>query len=922
MQRFRSVAAVVCAALVTATGLAIAPPPATAQSVPELKLEKYTLPNGLQVILHEDHKLPVVNVNLWYHVGSKNEEAGRTGFAHLFEHMMFQGSKHVDGEYLTMVERAGANLREGGVNGTTNNDRTNYFETVPSESLEYALWLESDRMGFLLDKLTPESFENQQNVVKNEKRQGENAPYGRWYDVLNESMFPAGHPYSWPVIGSMDDLTAATVDDVKQFFRTYYTPNNATLTLVGDFQPAKAKALIEKYFGPIAPGPALERPKLWTPSLNGEKRVVVADRVPLQRLSIAYPGVAYFQPGEADLDIASQVLAGGKNSRLYKALVYDRQLAANVNVYNITFEIAGMVVVDVIARPGSSLDEIESIVDAEIAKFAKDGPTAEEVAAAKIKIETQFVAGLEQIGGFGGKADIINRYNTFLGSPDFLAKDVERYRAASPTSVRDTTNRVMNTKNRLILTVTPETSGRPETAEFDRTKVPAFGKRDPFQPSAPTTRTLANGLQVMVVERHDIPTVSAQFVTKSGSVADPVDKSGTAFLTAAMLDEGTTTRSALDISNELDKLGATLGTNAGTESSVVTAQVLSRNIKPLMTILADVVLHPAFPAADLERQRKQRLDAIAQAMEDPGALAANTFPKLVYGEAHPYGRQVGGDAASVAAIKDTDLKAFHETRYKPNNSALILVGDITIDQATKLAEEFFGSWAKGTVPAVQIPAPKTPTENVVYLIDRQDAPQSQIRIGSLGINRTSPDYYGVDLMNTILGGYFSGRLNLNLREDKGYSYGAFSGFNERSTYGHWSASAGVQTNTTKESLVEFERELRGIAGERPITAQELADAKANLVRGYAQQFETNAQVAGEISTLFVYGLPLDSLGKYESAIDALTPEQVAAMAKKYVDASKTVILVVGDRSKIEEGVRSLNLGKVVVLDASGKPIAD
>ncbi len=919
MNPFRSLVALVFVLGLLLSGLA---PAASAQQsgVPEIKLEKYTLANGLQVIFHQDMKLPAVNVNLWYHVGSKNEKPGRTGFAHLFEHMMFQGSKHVEGEFLGLAERAGANLRTGGVNGTTSNDRTNYFETVPSESLEYALWLESDRMGFLLDGLTEEKLSNQRDVVKNEKRQGENQPYGRAFSIIFEELFPAEHPYAHSVIGSMDDLSAATLDDVKQFFRTYYTPNNATLAIVGNFDPAKAKVLIQKYFGPIPAGPALERPKLLPIALDAEKRIAVSDRVPQSRVYLTFPAAAYFQPDQAELDLASSVLADGKTSRLYKSLVYEKQLCSDVNTFNFALESAGAFFVIATARPGKTLAEIETAVDAEIRKLATEGPTAGEIEAAKAKRELEFVNGLQRIGGFGGKADIINTYNTFLGSPDLFGADLARFRKVTPADVKAATARYLDTQKRLVVSYEPEASGRADAQEFDRTKPPAFGERAAFAPPVPKTKTLANGLTVVVVERHELPSVSAALVTKTGSAADPVGKPGLAWMTAEMLDEGTTSRSALQLSAELDRLGSTLGTSGGTESSTVSIGSLTRNLDATVSLMADVALHPSFPAEELERQRQQRLDSILQESQNPAAAAGLTFPKLLYGADHPYGHPTGGTKASIEALTAPELKAFHETNYRPGSSALIFVGDVTLDQAVALAEKQFGSWAKGTAAKVTLPDVKGPAENVVYLMDRQDAPQSQIRIGALGLARTSEDYYAVEVMNTILGGAFASRLNLNLREDKGYSYGAFNGFTFRTLGGYWASSAGVKSEVTKESLVEFTKELRGIAGERPVTADEMAQAKSNLIRGYAQRFEADGQVAGEIGTAWVYGLPLETLGKYESMIDAVTPEQVAAVAKKYIDPARTVILIVGDRAKIEQPVRSLNLGRVVLLGADGKPV--
>src|SRR5215212_22725 len=410
---------------------------ADAGTVPKISFEKYTLPNGLQVILHVDRKLPVVHVNEWFHVGSKNERVGRSGFAHLFEHMMFQGSKNANKEYFEYVEAAGANLSEGGVNGTTNQDRTNYFATVPSGNLEHILWLESDRLATLTDALTIEKLNNQRDVVKNERRQGlENQPYGRWFKLLMENLYPSRHPYANDVIGSHEDLTAASVDDVKDFFKTYYTPNNLTLVIAGDFDPAEARRLVEKYFGDIPPGPALDRPAKWIPRLDGEKRVEVNDRVSLERVYIGWPAPEYFTTDDATLDITARILSDGLSARLNRALVYDRQIATQVTAFNVPGEISGLFVVQATARPGSSLPEIETIVTDQIARLAKEGPTAAEVERAKNKQEAEFISGLERIGGFGGKADVLNQYNTFTGDPGRLEADLARIRGVTVDTVR------------------------------------------------------------------------------------------------------------------------------------------------------------------------------------------------------------------------------------------------------------------------------------------------------------------------------------------------------------------------------------------------------------------------------------------------------------------------------------------------------
>ena len=888
---------------------------------PEIKFEKYRLANGLQVILHQDRKLPVAHVNLWYHVGSKNEKEGRTGFAHLFEHMMFQGSKNANGEYITFIEKAGANLREGGVNGTTSFDRTNYFETVPTESLEYALWLESDRMGYLIDVLTQDKLDNQRDVVKNERRQSyENVPYGRAFQMIFENLFPKGHPYSWLVIGSHEDLTAASLDDVKEFFKTYYAPNNCSLVIAGDFEMEEAKRLVERYFGSLDPGPALERPRLWVPRLDGEKRIQVADRVPQERLYVVWPTPAYFQPGDAELDLASRILSQGKNSRLYKTLVYDKQIASDVSAFNHSLEISGIFGVIATARPGHSLNEIEKVIDDEISRFARNGPEEEELIRERAKQEFDFISGLERIGGFGGKSDLLNQYNTFLGSPDFFQQDYDRYQKSSVNQIRDVVRQYLDTRNRLVVSFVPEQSDRPKVIETDRAKMPSLGSRKAFQPPTFGSKELSNGLTVIVSERHELPKVAVSLALKTGATTDPVGKPGVAWMTAEMLDEGTSSRSALQIQAELDRLGSSLHTSAGSESSEVSIEALRKNLKPTLQIMADLILHPTFPGDELERQRKQRLDSILQERNNPAAIAGKVFRSALFGELHPLGQEAEGNEASIKVLSRDDLEKFYQGYWKPNNAALIFAGDISLEEAASLAEEVLGSWQPSKVPETEAPAIEAPASTQVYLVDRQDAAQSQIRIGSLGPKRRVDDYYSIELMNAVLGGAFTSRLNLNLREQKGYTYGAFTGFSYGRQIGLWAGRAGVQTKFTKESLVEFEKEFNGIREQNPITSTELEIAKANLTRGFSQRFETLGRLIQHVDETFSYDLPAEEISRYPTEIDKVTLEQAQAAARKYILGSRAIVVVVGDLSKIEQGIRELNLGTVTVVDVDGKKV--
>jgi zinc protease len=885
-----------------------APAPGAA-SVPKIEFEKYTLPNGLQVILHVDRKLPIVHVNQWYHVGSKNEKPGRTGFAHLFEHMMFQGSGNAKEDYFTYVETLGANLQEGGVNGTTNQDRTNYFATVPSSNLETLLWLESDRLATLPEAMTKEKLDNQRDVVKNERRQGlENTPYGRWFKLVLENLYPAGHPYSWPTIGSHEDLTAASLEDVTDFFKTYYTPNDLSLVIAGDFDPAEAKRLVDKYFGSIPAGPALDRPTLFVPTLSGEKIVEATDRVPQDRVYMVWPTPPGFAPGDADLDLASLILADGLSSRLNKTLVYDRQLCTAVQAFQASSEIASWFAIIATARPGVSLEEIEKVVSEELARLAKAGPTPAELSRARTKQEFQFVTALEGIGGFGGKADRLNQYNIYLGDPGKLEWDMARYRNATTDSVRNAVGRYLDTKNRLLVRFRVEKSGRASEAAVDRSQEPPTGTDRAFVAPSVQTAKLSNGMDLFVVERRELPKVGVTFVTRAGAIGDPAGKAGLAHMTATQIDMGTATRKALQIEDALGDLGISLAAAAGRESARVSFETLKRNLDPAMAIVADVVRNAAYPSSEFDREKKRHLDALAQQEKNANAVGARVRAMLAFGPDHPYGHPAQGLPSSIAAITREDLAAYHAKYWKPGSSALVVSGDVTLAEATALANKYFGSWSGGAAPEVSIPAPSPAAPGKIYVVDRQDAAQTYVTEFLPAPKRQTPDYYTLALADTVFGGGgFGTRLNLNLREEKGYSYGVFSALALYDDAGVWYSAGGVQTNKTKESVVEFDKELKGMTG-RPLSEKEFEDTKARKTRGYAQQFETLGRINEQIADLWASGLPMSELQReYDDTVGATLAETNAAAAR-YARPEKAAFVLVGDYSKIGPGLAELKLG--------------
>jgi zinc protease len=933
MRLSRLVSGLAAAALLSAS-LAVAAPQA-AGDVPDIKYEVYTLSNGLRVILAQDHRLPLVAVNLWYHVGPAYEEPGRTGFAHLFEHMMFQGSKHVPANaHIGMLEAAGAS----DLNGTTDFDRTNYFETVPSNQLELALWLESDRMGYLLDRLTAANLSNQQDVVRNERRQSvENEPYGIVEEGGFHLLFPKGHPYYAEVIGSHEDIQAAKLEDVRAFFRQYYAPNNASLAIVGDIDVAKTKALIEKYFGPLKRGPEVHKPNVTTPPITSERRAVITDTVELPKVYMTWITPPIFKAGDADATIAAAILGDGKSSRLYKALVYDQQIAQTVSVKQNSLILGSIFSVEVVARPGKTADQIEAAINAELDKFRSQGPDAKEVERAQNGIETGIVSGLQTLGGFGGVADRLNMYEHFLGDPGFLSQDLARYRATTPESVKAFAQRYLQNTNRVVVhgvpgekklppevpkaAAPPAASATAEGVNADepwRAKPPAAAPMPTLTLPTPTEFKLPNGLTVLFAQRTGVPVVAASLVVRTGSDANPVGTPGLANFTAAMLDEGTATRNALQIADDVAQLGATLTTGSSMDSSTVSTTALKKNFPGALALLADVALNPAFPAAEIDRQRASRLATLVQQRENPQQVAQRTLVSALFGPGHPYGFVEIGTAESNKAIVRDQLSAFWKQNFVPNNAALIVVGDISEADLKALATKAFGTWQPGTPAAPALGDPQTDPAKLI-VVDKPGAPQTQLWLGGLGAPRNSPDFAAIQVMNNVFGGTFSSRLNLNLREDKGYTYGAFSAFVMRKAAGAFFALAGVRTDVTGPALGEMLKESAGMTS-KPVSNEELTQAKDNLVRSLPGDFETNQSTVGSFATIYVYQLGLDYWTKYPGLISAIDAAGVNSIASKYLAPDRLRVVAVGDKSKILPQFEKVgsSLGAPEFRDADGK----
>jgi len=905
-------------------------------ALPTIKFEKYTLPNGLVVILSEDHRLPLVSTNIWYHVGPANEVPGRTGFAHLFEHMMFEGSKHVPGNsHIRFLEAAGAS----DLNGTTDFDRTNYFETLPSNQLELALWLESDRMGYLPDKLDQASLTNQQDVVRNERRQNiENSPYGIVEEGVYHLLFPKSHPYHADVMGSHADIQAAKLEDVRNFFKLYYAPNNASLAIVGDFDPAQAKQFVEKYFGPLKRGAPVPKIAAVTPPITAERRAVIHDQVELPRVYMAWLTSSIFKPGDADADLASEILGGGKSSRLYKKLVYEKQIALDVSASQQSLVLGSVFEVVVTARPGHTAGEMEKAVDEELAAFRKNGPTAVELERARNGIETGMIQGLEQLGGFGGVADRLNEYNHYLGNPGYFPQDVHRYQSATPDSIRAFAEAQLKPAARVVVygipgkpdlgpdVPTPKSQQKGQSTGGESVNADAAWRENPPKPGpmhalnlpVPDIFKLSNGLTVYFHYRAGLPVAAANLVFNTGSGANPVDKPGLASFTANMLQQGTETRNAIQIADEAALLGTALSSGANMDSSSVGASSLTKNFSGVLDLISDIVLHPTFPPDEVERRRASRLAAFTDERSDPETIVARTGVSALFGPHNPFGYDNSGTEPSIKAMTREDMMNFWKTNYVPNNAALVVSGNIPADDLKALAENKFGAWKSGELAVPPIGAPET-TKAKIIIVDRPGAQQTMVRLLQIGVARATPDYPALEVMNSELGGLFSSRINLNLREEHGYTYGAASFFVYRRALGYFGAGGGIRTDVTAPAVTEILKEIHRMI-DTPMKPDELSLAKDSQSRSLPGIFETNSGEAGALSEIFMYSLARDYFSTLPEKLNAVTAEDAEAVAKKYLHPEQMILVCVGDRAKIEPELVKLDLGAVEIRDADGNVV--
>ncbi|MES2489103.1 MAG: pitrilysin family protein [Pseudomonadota bacterium] len=911
-------------AVIAAAGIVSAPAFAksnASDAYPDIDIPyvRHVLPNGLTLIIHEDHKAPIVAVNIWYHVGSKDERPGRTGFAHLFEHLMFNGSENYNDDFFRAMEPVGATK----MNGTTWLDRTNYYENVPTSALDMTLWMESDRMGHLLGAIDQKKLDEQRGVVQNEKRQGESQPYGKVDEIIATNTYPAGHPYSWTTIGSMEDLNAASVDDVKEWFKSHYGAANATLVIAGDVDPADVLKKVTYYFGDIAPGPLVKHQKAWVAKMSGERRAVMQDRVPQARIYKTWniPGIT--TRDFILLDIASDVLTGGKNSRLYKRLVYDDQIATDVSASMGPFEIGSQFEISATAKPGIALSRVEAAVNEELAKFLKDGPTEEELNRIRTMNYASWVRSVERIDGSGGKSYVLAQGEVYADDPQQYKRMQKWSREATVADVRASAQQWLS-DGVFALEVHPFPEYTAATSGADRSKMPVPGTAPALKLPSLTRDTLSNGLKVVLAERHDVPVVQMNLIVDAGYAADSLAKPGTAKLALGMIDEGTKSLDSLQIAKRSQELGVSIGSGSTLDTSYITLNALKSKLPESLDLFTDLLLNPTFPDSELARIKPQMQAAIQQERSQPYGIASRIYPKLIYGEGHAYANPLSGNGteASIASMTRDELQTFYKRWVRPDNATLLIVGDTTMAQIKPLLEQRWSSW-KAPVeakPQKNLATATLPSKPRVFLINRTGSEQSLILAAAVAPPRNDPDHLAMVTVNTALGGNFVSRLNMNLREDKHWAYGAFTTLTNAKGQRPFFAYAPVQTDKTAESMQETLKELRNLLSTRPLTDDEIKFAKDSIVLSLPGENETAGEVAGSYNNILVYGLPDSYYNDLVGKVNELTPAALASAANKLIHPDALTWIVVGDLSKIEAPVRQLNLGEVTVLDSEGRKL--
>lgn len=910
----------------------------------KLDYQKYTLENGLDVVLHRDTSDPIVAVAVVYHVGSNREKPGRTGFAHLFEHMMFQESEHVGQDQLfKKIQEAGGTL-----NGFTTHDATCYFEVVPKNALEMVLWLESDRMGFLLGTVTQEAFANQQEVVQNEKRQRvDNMPYGHTSYVIHKNLYPENHPYNWQVIGSLDDLRNATLQDVRDFFTRWYGANNATLVIAGDFDPEQTRAWVKKYFGEIKPSQPTEAPKPWNVKLDETRRVFHEDNFAKSpELNMVFPTVQEYHEDAYALDYLGRLLSEGKKTPLYKVIVEEKKLAPDVSAFQLSREITGYFRIRVRAFPNRNLTEVEKAIFEAFERFEEEGFTDEDLARIRAKTETSFY---NRISSVLNKGFQLAFYNEYAGSPGFITQDLENMLSVTKEDVWRVYNAYIKDKPYVLTSFVPkgqtdlvaENSERfpveeediteaSEVAQkevpdieiedtpssFDRSVEPPLGPEPTLDMPTVWKHKLANGLELYGIEHRELPLLQFSITLEGGMVLDDLERVGVANLLSDLLMEGTKHRTPQELEEAIDALGASVSINAADEYIVLRANCLADKFDGLFALVQEILLEPRWDEKEFARLKEEVLERINRRRANPSSIATDVFNKLVYGHDHILAYPTLGTTETVDQITMDDLKAYYEANFSPSVAYASIVGDVSRDQAVEIFGALEDVWPAKEVALPELTFPSPAEEARLYFVDVPKAKQSQIRIGYLALPYTHPDYFPVTVMNYKLGGSFNGILNLILREEKGYTYGARSRFQGSGYPGPFVASSAVRTNATFESVKIFKEEMTKYR--EGISEEDLEFTKRALIRSNARRFETLGALLGMLNEMARYDLPEDYIEKQEQMIRDMTLERHKELAQKYIVPRQMNYLVVGDAETQMEPLTALGLGDPIPLNEEGE----
>jgi zinc protease len=905
-------------ALVPVAAMAQAAPAVAAVEVPPIGFKSRTLPNGMKVFYSTDRTTPNVTVQVWYGVGAKDDPNGRSGFAHLFEHLMFKATKDMPSEtFDRMTEDVG-----GFNNAFTANDTTAYYEVVPANHLERLLWAESQRLGALV--VDEKIFKSERDVVKEELRSRVLAtPYGRFFRIEIPKNSYTVHPYKRPGIGSIAELDAATIDDVLNFHATYYRPDNASLIVVGNFDETQLNAWVDKYFAPLkTPKAALPRVTVKEPPRTGSKTVTTyAPNVPLPAVAITWQAPAASNPDTAALTVLDSILSGGKSSRLYNSLVYEQQIAQSAFSNNEGAAQPGLFYVAAIMAGGKTAEEGEKALLAQVARLRDAPPSAAELAEAK----TELVAGaVRQRETIDGRANVLGAALIFEGDVAKANTGIAQLQAVTAADVQRVARKYLTEDTRVVIRYLDESQrpageAAPAVAEVAPVASPKFtgqvwtlapeGSRQappglgaavsPTLP-APAEKVLANGLRVIVSRSSDLPLVTASLSVLSGAAADPAGRAGASAMMAELLTEGTTTRSAQQIASETEALGADLGAGSGVEASSVTLNVMPQNLKASMAIMADLVLHPAFAQEELDRVREQSLDGFTVALKTPGSINGLISAPVLYAGT-PYGRIAGGTPASLPALTRDDLIAVHKTWWRPDNAVLVIVGDLTAEEGFALAEQAFGGWARPDAPLPARPSADLVAAPRNIIIDLPNAGQAAVTVSRRGIARSDPRYYAGMVANTVLGGGYSARLNQEIRVKRGLAYGAGSGLSVRRVVGGFSASTQTKNESAAEVVALLRGEMKGMA-ERPASPAELAARKSTLIGDFGRDLGTTDGLAGILGGLAVSGVPLTEMNVFTAKVEAVTADDVKAFSADIFDPAKANVIVVGDAKVFGEAL--------------------